>query len=336
MSFGIRYVMSAAILTAAFAQTASATEIVLSHGYSPTHVIAAHGIEPWKTCVETAVGDELSFNYFPSGQIASVKDSLDALNNGLAGATAIAIGYESSRLPLNGVTMLPDMGETSVAMATAYRTALSNGPLADELASNGIHPVFNIMLPVYQIVSAVGPIKTIEDFKGKVVRSGGGAMNFTIQAVGASPAEIPSSDMYVAMERKTVDATLSALSSVRPYKLDELVNAISSNGRFGTFATVFGMNKDVYNALSDSAKSAVDSCGATVEADLAAFLDQDNAALQTTFADKGIEIYEFPTETMSAMEPMLAEVSKTYIDRLSSRGLAARGAYDAYRAALGK
>ncbi|MCI5075398.1 TRAP transporter substrate-binding protein DctP [Oricola sp.] len=310
--------------------------MVLSHGYSPSHVIAARGIDPWTSCVEEKSDGDLTFEVFPSGQIASIKESLDALNNGLAGVSAIAIGYESARLPLNGVTMLPDMGGSVEEMAASYRAALESGPLADEMDGNGIHPVFNIMLPVYQIVSAVGPIDTLDAFKGKVIRSGGGAMNFTLQSVGASPSEIPSADMYVAMERKTVDATLSALSSVKPYKLDELVNAISSNGRFGTFATVFAMNKGIWDGLSSENQEAVTACGKEIETSLAAYLDEANTSLQEEFAAKGIEIYAFSDETLEAMDAKLGEVADSYIARLSERGLPAREAYDAYRMTLGR
>ncbi|MCO5072197.1 MAG: TRAP transporter substrate-binding protein DctP [Rhizobiaceae bacterium] len=337
MVFDYRILPACALASVVFATSPAAAEkIVLSHGYSPTHVIAAQGIDPWRSCVEERTGGELSFEVFPSGQIASVKESLDALNNGLAGASAIAIGYESGRLPLNGVTMLPDMGDSAVQMAATYRAALDSGPLGDELDKKGLHPIFNIMLPVYQIVSSVGPIDTLEAFKGKVVRSGGGAMNFTLQSIGASPSEIPSADMYVAMERKTVDATLSALSSVKPYKLDELVNAISSNGRFGTFTTVFAMDKNLWNGLSAENQGIVNACGMEIEASLATYLDRDNISLQKEFAGKGIDVYSFSDETLKALDDKLSEVSNDYISRLTDRGLPAREAYDSYRKLLGR
>ncbi|MCF8482429.1 MAG: TRAP transporter substrate-binding protein DctP [Rhodospirillum sp.] len=341
MSFPVRRVRAsaalllAATLVPALAVPARAATLMVTHGYSPTHVISAHGIEPWMNCVKEVASGSVDFSYFPSGQVASIKDSLDALNSGLSAASAVAIGYVSGKMPLNGVAMLPNMGDTAVAMATAYGAALKSGPLADEFAANGVRPVFNIMLPVYQIVSRVGPIDTIPAFEGKVVRSGGGAMNLTLASLGASPAAIPSADMYIAMERGAVDATLSALASVKPYNLQEVMNALSTNGRFGSFATVFAISANSWEGLTGAEKAAVESCGARVESDLAAYLDAENEELKKDFAEGGATVYAYSDAVLAEMDKRLDQVSEDWVTRLEERGLPARRVLEDYRASLG-
>ena len=190
-------------------------------------------------------------------------------------------------------------------------------------------------LPAYQIVSTKGPLRAPADFAGKVVRSAGGTMNLTISALGASPAEIPSSDMYVAMERGTADATLSALASIKPYNVNELMNAVSTNGAFGSFSVAFSMDKESWDALDDGAKAVFTDCGAKTETSIAAFLDDEVTALQTEFKDAGVDVYTFTDDELSAIDEQLSSVIDDWVSRLDGRGLPATQAVADYRALLG-
>ncbi|MGR3425109.1 MAG: TRAP transporter substrate-binding protein [Sagittula sp.] len=328
---------SVAATTALLAFTLPAhaeTALTVAHGFSPTHVIAAQGVDPWMACVKDAAGGDVAFSYFPSGQVAKTTEMLDALENGIANLTTVPIGYVSDRMPLNGVSMLPGMGSSAKEVIATYSAAVKDGILADEFAANEIVPVWVMLLPAYQIVSTKGPLRTPEDFAGKVLRSAGGTMNLTISALGASPAEIPSSDMYVALERGTADATLSALASIKPYNIQELMNAVSTNGAFGSFSVAFSMDKASYEALPDGLRQTFLDCGAQTEAAIAAHLDGEVATLQKEFSDAGVDVYAFTDEELSVINGKLASVVDDWVGRLSGRGLPAAQAVEAYRAIL--
>lgn len=329
------YLHCAAGLMFAAAPAFAETVLTVAHGFSPTHVIAAQAVDPWMACVSEKAGDSVTFKYFPSGQIAKTTEMLGALQSGIANLTTVPIGYVSDRMPLNGVSMLPGMGSSAGEVIPAYSKAVKSGLLADEFAANNIVPVWVMALPAYQIVSTKGPLRTPEDFSGKVVRSAGGTMNLTISALGASPAEIPSSDMYVAMERGTTDATLSALASIKPYNIQELMNAVSTNGAFGSFSVAFSMNTSSWDALDDATREVFMTCGAQTEAGVAKFLDDEVAALQTEFGAKGVDVYSFTDAELAALNEKLASVVEDWAKRLSERGLPAEQAVAEYRALLG-
>ena len=304
--------------------------LTVAHGFAPAHVIAAQGVEPWMSCVEERAGDGLSFTYFPAGQIASTTEMLDALENGVADFTTVPIGYVSAKMPLNGVSMLPGLGSTATEVVGAYSRAVRSGLLAEEFLENGIRPVWVMALPAYQIVSASGPLRTQADFAGKVIRSAGGTMNLTISSLGSSSAEIPSSDMYVAMERGTVDATLSALASIKPYNIDEVMDAVSANGEFGSFTVVFSVGEDTWSGLAPEIQRIISDCGNEVEASMATFLDAEMAQLQQEFKAAGVEVYTFTPEELTAIEAKLGPVSSDWVSRLDERGLPATEALTEY------
>ena len=313
--------------------TMAETALTVAHGFSPTHVITAQGVDPWMACVNEGNAD-IAFSYFPSGQIAKTTEMLDALNNGIAHLTTVPIGYVSDRMPLNGVSMLPGMGSSASTVIPAYAKAVKSGLLADEFAANEIVPIWVMALPAYQIVSTKGPLRTKEDFAGKVVRSAGGTMNLTISALGASAAEIPSRDMYVAMERGTADATLSALASIKPYNVNELMNAVSTNGEFGSFSIAFSMTKAAWDGLSPEQQILFTDCAGKTESSIAAFLDAEVTTLQDEFAANGVDVYEFTDAELSAINADLSGVLDDWVKRLADRGLPAEQAVAAYRALL--
>lgn len=328
-------IFSSAVLAIGLSPVAAADTLTLSHGYPPSHDIVAHAIEPWMQCVEERTDNATSFNYFPSGQIASTKDSLDALNSGLAQVSTAAIGYVTDKMPLSGIAMLPNMGKSSVQAVSAFRSMINRDtPIAKEFKQNSVKPIFINMLGPYQVVSAVGPIKELGDFEGRKFRSGGGTMTLAINAVGGSAAEMGGGDAYVALQRGMLDAAILSLASLKPYSLEELVNAISTNGQFGVFPTLLVMDADTFNELESGTQQAVEECGLKIEKQLAEYIDEQSKRLQQEFSEGGIKIYEFSDQNWAEIAAELNSVSENYVERLEERGLPAQEVYKAYQAEL--
>ncbi len=169
---------------------------------------------------------------------------MSSLNSGLADLSVIVVAYSSDKVPMNGIPLLPGMGTTSVEMVGAYRRALSqDGILAGEYAAIDTVPLLVSILPAYQVFSTIGPIDTLEKFAGFKVRVSGGSPTFMAQSLGAIPIEINATDMYIALQRKTVDGTFLTMSSAKPYAIHELVNAVSTNGSFGSGSSVLAMDR---------------------------------------------------------------------------------------------
>lgn len=313
---------------------AQQVEVTVAHGSPLTHVIAAQGVQNWMDRVKELTGDRVKFNYFPAGQIAGLRELLSALQNGVADFVPIPVGYVSDKMPLNGVSMLPGLGSTSNEIVTAHGKLLTEGgPLAEEFAANGAKPLWVMAFPPYQIVSTGEPIKTLADFDGKVLRSAGGSMNLVISSLGASPAEIPVSDMYVALERGTAGGTISALSSIKPYKVDEIMTSASTNGSFGTFVNIFAANMDTWNSLPKDIQDAMIQAGKDTQESASKFMDEEISGLIKEFEEGGKDMYEFAPDQLQAINERLAPVQEDWVTRLKDRGLPAQEVLDNFSAA---
>jgi len=227
--------------------------------------------------------------------------------------------------------MLPGLGSTAVAIVTAYSKTLSNPALAKEFSDNGVVPISVMAFPPYQIVSVSKEIKTPAQFKGKVIRSAGGAMDLVIKSLGGSPATISVGDTYVALQRGTADATISALASVSGYKLQELAKAISTNGSFGTFVNVMSVRQAKWNEMDDSLKKIFQDCGQSVQSQAANSLDNAGGLLAQKFAADGVQMFAFTPAQLQEMSTKLDLVHVDWVKRLNSRGLPATAVLDAYK-----
>ena len=311
-----------------------AAELSVVTGSPSGHVIS-QAVENWMACVEDAKIDDLSLRYYPAGQLSGLPELLQSLQSGVADFAPVPIGYVSDQMPLNGVAMLPGLGTSAGDVIGAYSAAFKEGNLAREYAANGIVPLWAMAFPPYQIVSMGDPIRSAADFDGKVIRSAGGSMNLAITALGGSPAEIPSSDMYVALERGTADGTISAPSSLKPYNVNELMKSISTNGAFGTFVNVFAVREDRWEAFSPEAQAIMTDCAAKTQDFIGGKMDDENDELLEEFAAAGVDTYAFTDEEKAAIEESLEAVEADWVERLAARGLPAQDVLDDYVARFG-
>ncbi len=316
------------------ARGAGKVQITVANGSPLKHVLSAQGTTPWIEKVKALTNNEVDIKYFPAGQIAHLKELLRAVQNGVADIAPIPIGYVTDKMPLNDVSALPGLGSTSKAIVDAHFAALKNGPLAKELAANRIHPLYVMAFPPYQVVSMKAPIKTLADFKGRVLRSAGGSMDLAISAVGATPAEIPVGEMYVALQRGTVDGTISAFASIKGYNVQEIAKSMSDNASFGTFVNILSCNIDKWKSYPKEIQDALTKAGLAINASAANFLDGETDKLKAEFKAKGVEIYSFAPDQLAAIDKRLAAVQDEWVKRTAARGLPAAEALKQYKSLL--
>lgn len=326
---------SAFVLLSSFA--ARAETLIVTTNVPPIHWASTQGGEPLMKCVKEATKDGINFNYFPSGQIAGFTQSLDAVNKGLAQISYIVVSAQTDKLPLNGIPLLPELGDSVVEMTNTYRKALNaGGPLADEFTKNRIRPLLINMFPAYQMISKVEPLDTLEKLSGKKIASGGGSLTVTLKSVGTNAIEMAPTDIYLALQQGTIEGTMLALASVKPYKLQEVVKAMSANGNFGSAAGIWSIDIDVWNKLSQPYQKALTDCGLKVEAELAQWVDKLTEELKTEFAASGINMFQYTDAAKAAVAQRLKLSRDEYISRIAARGLPAQKAYEDYLKALGR
>ncbi|MBJ3776908.1 TRAP transporter substrate-binding protein DctP [Acuticoccus sp. 2012] len=319
----------------AIVRGASAVQLTVISGSPQKHVISAAGVEPWMKKLTELTDGAVSYKYFPAGQLAPLRGLLDAISGGLADAAPIPVGYASDQMPLNGVTMLPGLGSSAGEVISAYGAVIKDEMFAQEYKKNNLVPIWSLAFPPYQYVATDEAVTTLDGFKGKVIRTAGGSTNLAIQALGGSPVDVAAGDIYVAMQRGTVNATISSYLTIEGYGIAELCKAASRNGSFGNFSNVMCINQSKWDSLPKDIQDAMLEAGVWTEGNITDVMKTSEETLAKKFMDIGMNVYNFPDDQLALINEKMKSVQQEWADRLTERGLPGDKALETYTAALG-
>ncbi|MGY6694858.1 MAG: TRAP transporter substrate-binding protein DctP [Roseinatronobacter sp.] len=241
------------------ATTAQAETIRLSTYVNETD-IRYQGFVKFAELVSEKTEGRISVDIFPSSTLHGWSDGVDALQGGVADISWISA---DTRLPCYRVTSLyPAAIDLSdqVGLDAAYAELI-----APEAANVGLIPIINSNYSYDQEWWFQGPIDSLNDLNGKLVRSIGPLVSLMIETWGGQPVFIAPGEVFQSAERGVVNginmgvATYSSwqLWNVMPY----MVNASLFYGNIQ-----YMMNLDRFNRLSEADQAALLEAGAETEA----------------------------------------------------------------------
>lgn len=329
-----RLIQAAALMTLIAAPVAQARELSLADSFPLDHYLSKEGTVWWMNRVTELTDGEITFQHFPTGQIGKADQLLRRVQDHVVDLAYVGTGYVSDYLPLNGAIMLPGVVRDMANGSHAYWSLLKdpNSLYRKEFLKNGVVPVFGVVLPPYQVVLNKPPIDSVDDFQGLNLRTSG-SMNLTAEALGASAVSMAAPDIYLALQRGTLDGTLFPITSVMPYRIDEVIQSISRNGSFGNFGITVVMNRDSYNQLSDEQKAALTQAGNETVAHLIKYQAEHAQSLFDRFEKDGIAVYDLPDQVLKGIDKRLDTVRKQWVKRMKERGLNGAKALEQFRQA---
>ena len=101
-------------------------------------------------------------------------------------------------------------------------------------------------------------IRTPADLAGLKVRVAGATAAEVATALGATPVQMPISQVYNALQTGLIDGVITGASTLTDFKLDEVADAITLGAPLGRLTFYAVMNEGVYNGLTDDQKAALD------------------------------------------------------------------------------
>jgi len=166
-----------------------------------------------------------------------------------------SVGYSGPILPLNhlfgdALRGLP----TSTEAAKAYTAALKMVPeMLEEY--EGLHIVYVFSTVPLNIVTKK-QIRKMEDFKGLVMRFPPGMENVA-RAWGASPIAVPIGDIYVALQKGTINGFIGGGEMLKSMRLAELSKYVTS-AEMSYGMNYVAINKKVWDSLPPDVQKVFD------------------------------------------------------------------------------
>jgi TRAP-type C4-dicarboxylate transport system substrate-binding protein len=276
---------------------------------------------PWKKMVEEKSNGRIKVNLYPAAALAKPGQMYDALKSGTIDVCLEPGPYYWGRFPISEATQLPFLGANSSISATqAWMDLYKKYPqLQKEYAETHLLWLFG-QGPGQLFTNR--PIKVMEDMKGLIVR-GPGAQGDFVKAVGGSPVSMPASESYIALSKKTIDATTFAAEALRTWRLYE-VTKYAIIGDFYVQWFFVSMNKAKYESLPKDLQLVIDDCsgmtGATLTAKAWDAADKDAYDLAK---QNGMIFMDVDAQELAKWESACQPLTQSWIQKMTKTGFPA-------------
>ncbi len=244
--------------------------------------------------VAQKTGGRLKIEVYPAGQLYKGRSIVKAITDGALQMGIIYSGAWNGQLPYIDIFDVPfvfkSMDEIHKALA---------GPLG-EMISRDMEKFNARLLHVgyygrsFELANRVHPLKTKADFHGLKMRCNLPMAVAAMAAMGAAPLKMSSSEVYMALQRKTIDGVVSGVQSIVKRKWNETCKYLTlTNGSFSPWPVT--VNLKFWNSLPPDIQEAVMQAGAEVSRmSLERAEKEDAAALAEAKKTMHIHVLETP------------------------------------------
>jgi TRAP-type C4-dicarboxylate transport system substrate-binding protein len=166
----------------------------------------------------------------------------------------------------------------------------------EELAKYKLKLITVRPLPPYGFI-CTKPIRTMDDFKGKRIRSYGVALPAMLEAVGAVSVGMADVEAYEAMSNNVLDCSAADIALVDAFKLGEVAHYFVDVPMGASWGHIIVMNLDKYNALPDDQKKLLEELKYEHLNEMLRLFRAKEEELKAKWkADGSIEVIHFPAD----------------------------------------
>lgn len=237
--------------------------------------------------VEKRTNGELKFEIFPSSSLVKATSQFSAMQTGALDMTLLPLAYEGGKIPEVNLGLMP-------ALVTSYEQGLrwKTAPIGKELTRIVDQKGAKIVTWIWQAGGMASKNKQVldpADVSGLKVRGGSKEMDMLMKGAGASITNVPSSEIYNAMQTGVLDVALTSSTSLLSFRLHEVSKYVTT-ARKNTFWYMFEpllMANSTFNSLTPQQQKAVMEVGASLEQFAIDESKKDDMRLAEVFAKAG-------------------------------------------------
>lgn len=313
---GLFILIGAVSLVLAFGSVALAAEKVkwrMGSTWTPA-INLYHGDKAMIKYVNEMTEGNFDIKWFPSGSLMGAFEYFDACSKGVVQAVGDWPNYWVGKDPAFDFLGSMPYGFTNMDYMVWYYQ-FGGQALYDEAYGKFNMMYLNLGATTsesgFRTTEKTGPIRTLEDYKGKKLRTPARATIWTLQQLGGAPVKMPGGEIYLAVERGTLDgAEFSAPGVDLEMGFAEITKYWSVPCWFQP-ASQTGMmiNKDAFNKLPKVYQSILRSAAKAAAMEGLTFYEADSGRAIEKFIEKGTEIVKLDDASLQKLD----ELSGQYI-----------------------
>jgi tripartite ATP-independent transporter DctP family solute receptor len=231
----------------------------LGHAVAPEHPYHMGAVK-YSELVAQRTNNKVKIDVYPSTQLGNERDMVEGLQLGTIDLVVTSTGPLGGFVPKMFVVDLPFLFRDR---EHAYKVL--DGPigrdLLDAFSARGIKGLAFWENGFRQITNNVRPIEKPEDLKGIKIRTMENKVHLaSFKAFGASPTPMAWSEVYTALQQKTIDAQENPVAIIYHQKIFEVQKYLTLTGHFYSPTPLLmslkafdGLPKDTQKIMLDTA-----------------------------------------------------------------------------------
>lgn len=261
--------------------------------------------------VKAKLGDDFSYESFDNASIGDEIVHLQQIRTGQLDVTPI--GSDAVELdPAWAVFDMPFLFPDRAMVAKVL-----DGEFGDKLAASmrdraGLEVLAFGEIGFRQITNSVRPVNTPADFKGMRIRVPGSQTRIlTFKTFGANPTTLNFSEVYLALQAKTIDGQENPLNDIVTRSIHEVQQYLSISNHVYTPVT-FAMNAKKFDSLTDEQKAVFKEAAREAAREVRELGEaKDKELLEKLKSEGKIQINEVDRDAfVKASEPLYDQIGK--------------------------
>ncbi|WP_170321864.1 TRAP transporter substrate-binding protein DctP [Acrocarpospora pleiomorpha] len=187
---------------------------------APEHYYS-QGLQAYADALKEWSGGKITVNLQFAAAVAPPAEADAALADGRLDIAAFFPSYATQKYPVyNGLNTIGFGMDDPLAGLLAWDLSLNDSlaaipELQEEMKKQGIHLLLPSNLSDVTAMGCTSDRSSPAKAKGGIARTAGVLENAYIEAIGMSPASMPFTEVFEALQRGTVDCTLTALAQAK-------------------------------------------------------------------------------------------------------------------------
>lgn len=299
------------------AKTTFAAPIKLSNQFPPQHHVSK-GLQVFADKVKEYSKGEMEVKIFDSGSLFRDAEIVKAIRNGSTEIGLVPVNKWSGILPAVDIFEVPFTFNNLSSLELFLNSGAA--PLFDEaFAQYGAKVLFWVDYGYVQFFNNKRPLKIPADFNGLTMRAFSAGDAEILKALGAAPTIISSSELYMALQRGTIDGTTTGMPAAVARKVTE-VQKYMTIANYSTAEFLVQANQKWWNGLGQEKQNILAKASLEAEAFIRMEVAKAEEEALATIKAAGLEVHELSDEERQAFVSATAALRESYLKKSGDLG----------------
>ncbi len=322
--------VAAVVSSGASAQGKEPIHMKFSSFTTPAHFMTAH-MKEYARELSEASGGSVVVDYYGAEALGKAAEHWDITKEGLADIGLFCAIYTPSRFPLSMFIELPFFSTSAQSSNKVVQALLAKKLINDEYKEVKLLSFYTTAPS--QIFSNKKLVK-LEDFKGMRLTGIGPVWTRTWSLLGGQAVAMGWPDIYLALDRGTIDAGTTSWAASKGWKWQEVAKHPVDISVMGGFFCGKLMNNQSWSKLAPDVQARWTSISEKYSMRFSKAYDDGDEEAKQAWKAAGREISVFPPAEKQRLAEKLLPIWQEWLSRNEAAGKPAREIYRTYVAAM--